>query len=263
MKHIKETLVYIKNNKLRTLACYGLDLLFLIIIVMTFMNFLPTWVEYAEQTDSILTELQVDSINDLPNVYSRSNEINYIKNSMENIMGKILMIIFTAGNIIYALWASIMIKKLKPWYMATFVIISYLLQFIMWILYSLMISFKISVSSMVADTTKISLLIFIIFCYIAYYKLYIFMLKIDDKKGIKSGFNKYVKFIFSKKIWSGLWRYVVASIIFFPLILLSQAPVLSGFTGTKMILSLIIVILIVIPYATISKLYIIKSIENS
>ncbi len=262
-KPIVDTLNFIKNNKLRTSACYFLDLIFFIVIILLTLNYMPTWTEYAEHSNNLVKELEGNDMSAITRISARSQEIEQTKQSMERIMGKMLLILFTAGNIIYALWCAIVQKKIRLWYISLFILMSYIIQAVLWILFGLIVNVKNLFGSITADTSNISMFIFIILCYLAYMKLFVFMTKIKDNKGLKIGFKKYMKFLMSNNFWKISWRYCLASVLFIPILIITQMPIVNAPEGVRIVLTLLLTFVVLIPYSTLSKLYLVRFIENN
>lgn len=252
---------YIKNNKIRILLAYTLDLLFFISVILVLVNFLPSWLEHAEHSNNLIKELGSDDMSGIALVSARENEIQQTKQNMENIMGSILLSILTIGNIIYAIWAGIILKKLKLWFTCLFIGLNYLVQFILWVLFGLIINIKNFWSGLSSDSSRLSVFIFIILCYVAYMKIFVFFVEMSTNKNKKDGFKKYIAFLLSSNFWKILLRYAIICILFIPILVLSQIPLVATWIDIRLLITITLTMLILIPYSTLSKIYLIESIK--
>lgn len=259
-KPFKKTLTFIKENRLRTFTGYFLDLIFYVIVVILLFNFIPTWVEQVNHSNDLIKDLSQHDFESMTNIVIRNEEIQQTKQNIEQTMFRLFIVLLTSANIIYALWASIILKKFTFSFISLFIIFSYLTQILLWIIYMLLINVKYFFVD-ISSESRLSVFLFIVICYFAYLKLFIFFVRNKDQKYSFKVLKEFASYFKTYSFFKVLLKYSLSCLIFVFLLIATHSPILLASEGIKIILTFALIVFVLIPYSTISKLYIVKNLE--
>lgn len=272
MKPLKSTFNLIRKNKLRIAACIVLEFVFIILLIVFLKNYEQATRESNLQLRGVLNDLALDEApftgkTTLNSLVAKSDDIPLIEKDLEAAFFKLILSIVIAYNIIYALFFSL-IFKIKPGsfgkFIGRFIILNTIVPVVLYFLFERFVDFKESINQnqIIADKSILSSILFLLFAFFVYYIVFVFIVELRKNESLGK-MVKNVHKVLKKKFWQLLVIYIMLSIM---LVVIFSAAFISmvGFIYSlaAFFISLIIGILILIPFMTISKIYFIECVKR-
>ena len=252
---MKGVLEYIKKNKKRFVACIALEILFLIIFIILIMKYVPQ----INENILVFNNMIQESGGSLSKLGVHAAEIRLLESNIENLIMAFLIWVLFFMNIIYGVFFAIVLKNFKSWFIPKFFAVNVMLQGLLWLIFSAIVEIKgFAVGSVVSqEQTKASMYVFFLLAYLIYFLGMIFIVEMRKEKVFKNSWR-----ILKKKWWGLLWRYSVVAILFWVILLISQAPVIMNVGPLPFVLFSLFGTIVLIVYMAGSKIYLIEKIKD-
>ena len=259
MTKLKENIIktkkFIKKNKIRIVFCLALDLIFIILFLSSLINYSNATRDDAIKLNSILNEQKYNKESTLKSIIQNSDKINLLRINLEKEANKFILIILIGFNLIYGLFFSILFKKLKSLFILKFIGVNLIIQFFLRFVFNLIVNIKASMTQnlILSDKSIISAILFVIFCFLVYFKTSTFII-ILRKNSILKSIKKTWK-LFNTKFFYLLLNYIMFKIILFILIILIISSLFLTEGIFSIIISISLFLFIFLPSLTLSKIY--------
>jgi hypothetical protein len=258
MKIIRKITDYARNNKLKFSILVLLDLLFIIILFMLTINYLPVINENINEFNEIISFIGTDNQESLGVLISHSDEIIQLQSEIVSLIRTYVLSVLLVANLIFGLFFSIYFKKLKSLFLLKFIGINIFLQTILWIIFSFIVNIKSFIMSagILYQAGRESMFIFLLITYIIYFFGLVFFVEYRNKKIILALKNS-IKILKTKGLIL-FGRYVAVIVLFWFILIISQMPVLMNIGTFTFFIFFIIGIFVFITYLTFSKLFLVE-----
>jgi len=252
---MKRVFGFIKKNKLRFAGCIALDILFIIVFILLIMNYVPQINEHI----LVFNDIMQESGTSLTQLSTRASQMTALQSDVEDLVGSFMLWLLVSVNIIYAGFFGLLFKKLKSWFIVKYIALNAGIQFVLWILFGMIVHVKGLAMGAVVTTeqTKSSMVVFILLAYIIYFFSFVFMVEMREKKAYKK-----TKKILKKKGGKLFLKYVIVNVLFIVIMLLTQAPMLMDFGKWVLLILMLIGIVVFVGYMTLSKIYLVEEIRK-
>ncbi len=255
MKEIKKTLEYVKKNKLRSIGCLALDVLFVIIFLALMLQYMPSIQKNVIVFNQLMDESGTTEIGSLTKLSAHAEEINLLGKQIREDVGKLTISILLLVNIVYTLFFSIILKKLKSWYPVMFFGISVIIQGVLWLIFRMIIDVKgfVAENVVLPEKSMSSVVLFILICYVIYFIGLVAFVEMRKKKAIKNSLD-----ILKRKGLKLFFIHIIVGIIFWFTLAFLQLPLALEIGAVGMLIMLILTIGIFFCYFTLSKIFLIE-----
>jgi len=178
---------------------------------------------------------------------------------MEKIVFKMVLWILLVANLIYAIFFSTVLR-IKSRYVLSFIGVNVILQFILWMIFSVVVEIKGAVmgQGILSQSSRASMFIFMIIAHIIYFFGLIFIVEMRKKKAFAKSWEMI------KKKGLGLFgKYVGAIVLFWIVLILTQMPLFMNLNAIILIMLVAIGFLILMTYMSLAKVYMIQEIVKA
>ncbi|MCB9359528.1 hypothetical protein H6503_06370 [Candidatus Woesearchaeota archaeon] len=245
MKHLEKTWYHARKNKGKTILAIVLDAIFLVIFLNLMLQYMPSISDNIIKYNDILDEIGPEK--SLERLGDRAQDIIILEKELDMLFIELIGGIVLAFNVLLMLTMALLANDWSIRFIGKVLGINIAGQAILLLVFATMIDVKSALLG-VFQQSSVSLFVFIAFIYIVYYFVWLFIIS-----------EKPIKFL--RKSWFGyIWRYLIVNLLLVAFLMFTQVPLLiEGSLG--LILMLAIVIIVFIPYITLSKAYLIEYIK--
>ena len=262
MKHVKGVIDYIRKNKLRFLVCSVLELLFIIGFVILVLNYDNSTRDANLKLKEILNDAAAEE-SPIMSMVNRESEIPELKEQIEAEAQKFVLGIVIMSSIVYGLFFTLVLTRFRSWFILRFIVLNSVVAVILALIFDLIFELKESANQfqIISDKSIISGLIFILIMHLVYFLMIVVV--VEMRKGsIKEIFFRVVNQI-HKRFWILIANYFAINIIWLLIFMIMFYLMVGMITSIlAFFLSILIGLLVLVPYSAASKIYLIKCIKN-